>query len=184
MAKPKNRTSTTQERLAPPEPIATYLQAVSNPENLKDVDAIGEIEDRLAQDGLDPAEKLELLLRRRTLNQVDIGPLETAFVKAVPDYLAQFDLDLTQVREDFLAVGVPAEVLDQVASHGGNIKVGTVSFEGVRSYALSRDTPFTQQDLMEATGASRGTVAKVVKSLVEDKKVSVEKGRPIIYTVR
>lgn len=181
MPRAKSPKSDTDEHAAPPEPVATYLHAVSDPDSLKDMDALSEIEQRLAQDDLDPAERLELLLRRRTLNRVDLGSLEDAFIKAVPDYLSRLGLDISEVREDFLAVGVPADVLDRLAFGRGRAKAGTVSFEEVRAYALSRGAPFTQKDLMDATGASRGTVGKVVKHLLEEELLVADDSRPIVY---
>lgn len=184
MSKNRSRTSTGEAPATPPEPIATYLHAVTDPDSLKDLDALVEVEERLAEDDLAPAEKLQLLLRRRTLNQVDLRPLEDAFVKAVPEYLSQLGLDIAEVREDFVAVGVRPEVLDRVAPRGRKTKGRTVSVEDVRAYALSRGAPFTQKDLIDATGASRGTVGKVVKSLREEGRLVAHDSRPIMYEVQ
>lgn len=163
--------------------LADVAHALADPSSLRDLDALEEVEQRLARDDLDVAERLELLLRRRTLNQVDIGPLEDAFVSAVPEYLAELGLDVTEAREDFTAVGVPPEVLDRAAC-ASSTRDGSASVDGVRSYALSRGSAFTQKDLMEATGASRGTVGKVIKALCEEGRVVAGSSRPIVYELR
>ena len=166
---------------SPPEPIAAYLRALADPGTLRDVDALTEIDDRLACDDVDVAERLDLLLRRRTLQQVDVGPLEDAFVDAVPAYLDELGLALVEVREDFAAVGVRDEVLDRI-EHGWCLPGdGPVTVTDVRDYVLSRTGPFTQKDLIRATGASRGTVGKVIRTLCEDGRLGAEDGRPIVY---
>lgn len=166
-----------------PEAVVAYLRALADPNSLVDLDALAEVEEQLARDDLDVAERLELLLSRRTLNQVDTASLEDAFVTAVPDYLAELGLEIDEVREDFGAVGVPAEVLDR-AAFGSRSSNGTVSAEDVRQRALSRSAGFTQKDLMRTTGASRGTVAKVIKALCEEGRVVAGSGRPIVYQLR
>lgn len=169
---------------SPPEPIATYLRALADPGTLRDVDALTEIDDRLACDDVDVAERLDLLLRRRTLQQVDVGPLEDAFVDAVPAYLDELGLALVEVREDFAAVGVRDDVLDRIQQAQRPPGDGPVTVTNVRDYVLSRTGPFTQKDMIRATGASRGTVAKVVRALCEDGQLDAEDGRPIVYRLR
>lgn len=170
--------------VSPPEPIAAYLRALADPGSLRDVDALADIDDRLARDDVDVAERLELLLRRRTLQQVDVGPLEDAFVDAVPAYLEELGLTLAEVREDFAAVGVRDEVLDRIADGQPPTCDGPVTVTNVRNYVLSRTGPFTQKDLIRATGASRGTVGKVIRALCEEGHLEAEDGRPIVYRAR
>lgn len=167
-----------------PEPIVAYLRALADPGSLRDVPALAEIDDRLTRDDVDVAERLELLLRRRTLQQVDVGPLEDAFVDAVPAYLEELGLALVEVREDFTAVGVRDEVLDRIV--GGQLPLGDgpVTVSDVRNYVLSRTASFTQKDLIHATGASRGTVGKVIRALCEEGHLEAEDGRPIVYRLR
>ena|SRR5680860_436153 len=112
------------------------------------------------------------------------GALEDAFVQAVPAYLTELGLDVAEVREDFLAVGVAPEVFDRAALSHSRTRDGSVSVGDVRSYALSRGTPFTQRDLMDATGASRGTVGKVIKALCDEGRVVAGSSRPIVYQVQ
>lgn len=167
-----------------PEPIVAYLRALADPGSLRDVHALAEIDNRLTRDDVDVAERLELLLRRRTLQLVDVGPLEAAFVDAVPAYLEELGLTLAEVREDFAAVGVRDEVLDRIV--GGQLPLGDgpVTVSDVRNYVLSRTVSFTQKDLMHATGASRGTVGKVIRRLCEEGHLEAEDGRPIVYRLR
>lgn len=166
---------------SPPEPIAAYLRAIADPGSLRDVDALTDIDERLASGDVDVAERLELLLRRRTLQQVDVGPLEDAFVDAVPTYLAELGLDLMEAREDFAAVGVRDEVLDRIEDGYRPPGDGPVSVSDVRSYVLARAVPFTQKDLIQATGASRGTVAKTIRTLRDEGRLLASGGRPIVY---
>ena len=167
-----------------PEPIVAYLRALADPGSLRDVPALAEIDDRLTRDDVDVAERLELLLRRRTLQQVDVGPLEDAFVDAVPAYLDELGLDFMEARKDFAAVGVRDEVLNRIEQGQHPPGDGSVTVTDVRNYVLSRAGPFTQKDLIHATGASRGTVAKVVRALCEDGRLGAEDGRPIVYHLR
>jgi len=171
-----------------PRAISAYLKALTDPEALLDGERITEIEQRLNDRDLDPATKLDLMLQLRTLRNVDLEPLQAEFIKAVPDYVAAYGLKFNEVREDFLAVGVPPEVLDEVVDRssrqrGPGERPGTVSVGEVIDHVLERGGTFTNPQLIELTGASRGTVNKAIKYLIEEGKVVADRSRPINYDV-
>lgn len=169
-----------------PTEVAEYLIALNDPRRMMDPDTISTIQDRLDTEDLDPATRLDLLLRLRSLHRVDLDSLQAAFIKAVPGYVADYGLELADVREDFAAVGVPDHVLDAITARVTRRTEGAsskVTVEDVAAHVLGRRGTFTNKDVIAATGASRNTVAKAMKQLIADKQVKAKHGRPITYSV-
>lgn len=164
--------------------VSAYVDALRSPDRLVDHARVEQLEARLDEHELPASERLVVMLELRSLRKVDLAPLEAKFIKAVPKYLDDFDLDLDEVRDDFLAVGVPPEVLDRVRTSGGEAGSAStsVSVDDVIAHIRGRTGGFTNADLLQATGASRGTVGKAVKRLVERGVITGSGGRPIVYT--
>lgn len=168
-----------------PDAVTDYLAALHDPASLMDNTRIAEIQATLDDDEIAAGVRLDLMLQLRTLRRVDLDALKTAFLKAVPKYVAEYGLDLADVRDDFLAVGVPPEVADAALAGGRQHRtdLAGVAADDVAAHVLSRRGTFTTKDLLAATGASRGTVTKVLKQLIEDGSVHAKQGRPIIYSL-
>lgn len=162
--------------------IKQYLRVIDDPAVARDEAAIAELDERLSNSHLDPAARLDLLLRRRQLESVNLKPFEDAFVRAVPAYLEKFGLEFQQARKDFADVGVKDAVLDRVAlslvSGGEGERVSSAI---VRQAVLARTTTFTQSEISDVTGASRNTVGKVVAELVDEGRIVDHGGRPKVY---
>lgn len=166
-----------------PAEIADYIRAIADPATLKDTAAIENLDAQLADSNLDPAERLDLLIRRRALEHFDIAPYEAAFITSVPKYIRERGVALADVRGDFYAVGVSEATLDRISmiADRSRSRRGAVTSLDVRSVALSRTTQFTQPEIIELTGASRNTVGEVVAELVDDMKIVDQGGRPKTY---
>jgi hypothetical protein len=168
-----------------PKDIRDYLAALNDPSTLIDDNRISVIETELNNENLRAPEKIALLLELRALRRVDLVPLKDAFVVAVPDYVRTHGLNLNDAREDFLAVGVPEEVLDEAADRAARTRSSTagsagVSVEEVTDFILARGDVTTPQ-VVAATGASRGTVNKAIKGLVAEGRLVGNNSRPVQY---
>ncbi len=162
--------------------VHRYLNALVDPDALIDTKRMRSIEEALASPETDNITRLDLLLERRRLQQGDISELEAAFIRAVPQYLSARGVEPDEAREDLLAVGVPQEVVDQISSGRVTHFTGGVPLDHVIDTINRAAGPVTVPGLMEATGASRGTVSKAVNAMVADGVLDKRNGRPITYT--
>jgi hypothetical protein len=162
--------------------VRRYLHALVDPRALIDTKRMQAIEDALASPDTDNMKRLDLLLERRRLQQGDIGELEAAFIRAAPRYLQQRGVEPVEARDDLLAVGVPEGVVERVSLGHVRPYTGGVPLDHVIKTIMNTKDTMTVPGLMDATGASRGTVTKAVKGMLEDGVLTKRNGRPITYT--
>lgn len=156
------------------EAVRQYLMYLHNPESLRDEDKIREAELAVEQAG-DPLEKLKAYADLRFAQDIDGDEYRTAFTAHAKAYAEAEDIPV----DAFLDMGVPEQDLQAAGFDVGSRSAGSqgsgrsrVSSADVQSAALSFATPFTVAELEERTGASIGTVRKVIGDLVGDGRLS------------
>ncbi len=155
--------------------VRAYLTYLSDPTRLVDEDAVAEA-DRAVATASDPVDRLRAVARRERIAQVDGAALEAAFVAEAKAFADAEDIPVAAFTE----LGVDPGVLRRAgfdlpgsarASGGASASRASrsprVSAETVRDVAIGFKELFTVSDLEEATGASVGTVRRVIAELLE-----------------
>ena len=144
--------------------VRNYIQWLTDPQSMRDDEAIAELEARIAE--ADPIEALTLHTQLAKLRVVDGEPFIKAFVENAKAWADANNVDVRAFRE---VHDVPAPVLRDAG------------FENVRRPSTTRVTKedvvasvpktglFTVRDLENLSGASTVTVRETVQALVEDK---------------
>lgn len=157
--------------MANPETVVRkYLDALRDPSSLRDDEAIGDVERKLADEG-DPIARLKLQQELAELNAPSMDSIENAFVVSAKAWAD--DIGIT--GKAFAAEGVPAATLrragfavsgrggKRTTSSGGGKKRGSRVTTEMVIDAMPQGA-FTLRSLRELTGASPAVVRKAVTS--------------------
>lgn len=150
--------------------LSTYLRAVADPASLIDQHRVAALREQVGA-ASDPLERIRLRKELRDAQQPEVD--HQPFIDNAWDWAQENGVE----AEDFIAEGVPADVL---RSAGFRVQAGTRSrngrraSSGTRSRATTADIvnampkgPFTIRDLQGATGASLATVRSAVRSQLD-----------------
>lgn len=148
--------------------VRDYLQALKDPESLRDDKAIAELQTRL-DDADDPLERVQLHAQLDQVQRVDPSAYEDGFVTHAKAWAVQHGVS----AEAFKAEGVSEDVLARAGLASGRrrrpatgARRRRVSREEVRQ-AMRQHKHFTMPQIQHKTGASRETVRAVIKELFE-----------------
>lgn len=152
--------------------VRAYLTYLSDPESLRDEAGIKKAEAAVAR-AKDPVEKLRALSALEAAQSVSAEPFRAAFVREAKAWAEAEGVSASAFR----ALGVPeADLRDagllgarragRARAGGGGRTRSRVSGEAVLS-AVPTGT-FTLSDVVAASGASLGTVRKVVETAVDE----------------
>lgn len=144
--------------------VRGYLAAVKDPAALRDDSAIEQLRAQLdATD--DVVERLRLRAALEQAEAVDVDAYAEAFIQHAKRWADESGVS----GRAFLAEGVPrhvlrrAKLLDGGRAQRGSSKRKRVTGDDVRAaYPASKRTRFTLRELLDASGASIGTVRNVV----------------------
>ena len=148
------------------EKVRAYLAWIADPESVRDEDELARLRDDLASEG-DPLLRLEIAAAIVRAENPDIDKLRADFVGVLKDYAAEKNY----TAEVFLELGVPRDdlreaglVLPRRAAEPTPKKRLTVDDVA----RLAPRKPFSIRQLHDHTGASKMTVRKAVKKMLDD----------------
>ena len=152
--------------------VRAYLRFLSDPDAMVDAEAVAEAERAVAA-ATDPVDKLRAIAQRERVATVDAASLEAAFVAEAKGWAAAEGVPVRAFGELGVDPGVLRRAGFEVA--GGSARSASpssprrsrVSADDVRDAAIGFTELFTVADLEEATGASTGTVRRVIQELTE-----------------
>ncbi len=161
------------EQNAATEAVRQYLMFIHDPASLVDENRLREIDERMAQT-TDPVQRVLLRDERYAAEAPDGRSVEEAFVQHARDWVTANNVSARALE----AEGVPAAVLRRAGiqtSNGKRTRTST-SAPRQRQVRVSADqikaaipaTPFTVRSIADATGATTGTVRKVITRLEEE----------------
>lgn len=145
--------------------VRAYLQALTDPDALRDDEGIAELQERLEHSD-DPLERVKLQGQIEQATQVRPDVFEDGFIAHAKEWADEHGVSATA----FQAEGVPRTVLRRAGLDGGRSARGRaqparkaqVSREDVRA-AVRTHATFTLPQIQSKTGASRETVRTVIK---------------------
>ncbi|MEZ5382893.1 MAG: hypothetical protein R2754_14005 [Microthrixaceae bacterium] len=155
--------------------VRRYLAYLADPTSAIDHDAVADIQQQLAGCE-DPIDRLRLESELDRARSTDGEAIAQEFIGKAKEFAEAQAI----TAEAFRRQGVPAEVLALAgfdvktpkASKGGNTpRAARVNAATVASHMQGRAGNWSLKDIEAATGASVGTVRKVVDELVAAKKV-------------
>jgi hypothetical protein len=157
----------------PENAVRQYLDFLGDPATLVDHDRVAALQDALngPDAPTDPIERLRVDSELDRARTVDSELVTAGFISAAKAFA-----DAEGITADaFRRQGVPSDVLVR-AGFGGTAKAtGTrsqrVNAATVSTHVLGRSGTWTYNDIESGTGASIGTVRKVVDDLVSAKRV-------------
>lgn len=149
--------------------VRNYLQALKDPESLRDDEAIKKLGRRL-EEAEDPLERLKLRAELERAQQVDPLAYEHGFVAHAKRWAQAYGVSAAS----FKAEGVSDDVLDRAGLTEGRRRqraparssLRRVSRDEVRD-AMRRHGAFTMRQVQNETGASRETVRAVLNELLD-----------------
>lgn len=150
--------------------VRTYLQALKDPELLRDDKAISDLQKRLEASN-DPLERVRLRAQLDQAERVEASAYEDGFVQHARAWAQEHGVS----AESFQAEGVSEEVLARAGFDGtrrrrrrasGGGRRQRVSRDDVR-HAIRQHNHFTLPQIQTKTGASRETVRGVIKELLD-----------------
>lgn len=149
--------------------VRTYLQALNDPELLRDDKAISDLQKRL-NDTDDPLERVRLRAQLDQAQRVEASAYEDGFVQHARAWAQEHGVS----AESFQAEGVSEGVLARAGFDGtrrrrrasGGGRRQRVSRDDVR-HAIRQHKHFTLPQIQTKTGASRETVRGVIKELLD-----------------
>ena len=141
--------------------VRNYLAFLSDPESLRDDEAIADLEEQLAV-VVDPLEELAIRDKLEALRALSEGAFIGPFIQHAAAYAERVGLSAS----GFESMGVDPKVLRQagVLSKTPYVKVESV-IEIIKS---SGKEEFTQPQVIELTGAAPGTVQKALSAMIEE----------------
>lgn len=173
------------------EAVRAYLQALTDPDALRDDESIAELQERLERSD-DPLERVKLQGHIEQATQVRPDAFEDGFIAHAKEWADEHGVSATA----FQAEGVPRTVLRRAGLDGGRspsrrhqpARKAPVSRDDVRAVVRTH-TSFTLPQIQSKTGASRETVRTVIKESLnagEVEKVGPDdtqqgRGRPTRY---
>ena len=155
----------------PEDVVRQYLNYLSDPSSVIDHYRVAEIQDQLnASD--DQIERLRLESELDRARSTDGDDVAKRFISVAKRFADEENITADAFRRQ----GVPADVLAQAGFGSRGAKAATVRSQRVNAatvstHVLGRSGKWTYNDIETATGASIGTVRKVVDDLVAAKKV-------------
>lgn len=159
----------------PDESIRLYLMFLEDPAKLRDEVEIKKLQGNVEK-AKDPIDRLLAIAALERAQNVDGAEYRDGFIRDAKAWADEHSVTASA----FVQMGVPT---DDLAAAGFEVRGGRrgagaagssarsrsrrVSAETIRDAILSTSEPFTLADVQERTGASLGTVRKVVAGLVE-----------------
>lgn len=145
--------------------VRAYLQALTDPDTLRDDKGIAELQKRLERSD-DPLERVKLQGQIEQAKHVRPDAFEDGFIAYAKEWAEEHGVSATA----FQAEGVPKTVLRRAGLGGGGTarrraqpaRKTQVSRDDVRA-AVRSHTTFTLPQIQSKTGASRETVRTVIK---------------------
>lgn len=149
--------------------VRSYLQALKDPDSLRDDKAVNELERKLNRTS-DPLERVKLRGQLDRARRIDPAVYEEGFVAHAKQWAEEHGV----TAEAFKAEGVSDEVLARAGLDGGRRRSRAassrsrtrVSRDDVRA-TIRQHRSFTLPQIKEKTGASRETVRAVIKELTD-----------------
>lgn len=164
-----------------PDAVVEYITYLEDPTSILPTEEIEKVTARLEDSDLSTFDRIDLKLQLNSLSTADDAPLEAAFLKATPKWLASRGADLAFGRQVFEETGVPDEVLAKMKVPIPKSKNGRVKEEDVVTLIRQRSATFKKQDLIDASGAGNGTVDKALKSALGAGLIEGQGGNPKRY---
>lgn len=148
--------------------VRNYLQALKDPESLRDDKTISDLEKRLERTD-DPLDRVKLRAQLEQAQRIDPSAYEDGFIAHAKEWASEHGVS----AESFKAEGVADEVLARAGLDGarrrrrttGGSRRRRVSRDDVRN-AIRQHKNFTLPQIQSKTGASRETVRAVIKELL------------------
>lgn len=148
--------------------VRNYLQALKDPETLRDDKAISDLQKRIER-AEDPLERVKLRAQLEKAQRIEPGAYEDGFIAHAKQWADEHGVS----AESFKAEGVSDDVLARAGLDGVRRRrrgqaAGRrrrVSREDVRN-AIRQHRSFTLPQIQNKTGASRETVRAVIKELL------------------
>lgn len=135
--------------------VNNYLTFLHNPDNLVDQSHIDELQDQLQQ-ASSPSERLKIQSEIQRFNNPDEDELLQQFKVHALEWAKEYEISASA----FIQEGVSPNVLAQAGFDVDDSRSSSV--EEVVGWMHQQSGPFTVQQAMDATGASRNTVRKAV----------------------
>ena len=167
-----------------PDAIVEYITYLEDPTSILPTEEIERVKARLGDSDLSTFDRIDLKLQLNSLSTADAAPLEAAFLKATPKWLASRGADLSFGREVFKEAGVPDDVLAKMQVTIPKSKNGRVKEEDVVSLIRQQSGRFKKQDLIDVSGAANGTVDKALKSARDAGLIEDLGGNPKTYKIK
>lgn len=149
--------------------VRDYLQALKDPESLRDDKAIADLQKRLDDAG-DPLERVKLRAQLDQAQRVDPSAYEDDFVAHAKQWAQEHGVSADSFKAEGVSEGVLARAgLDSARRGRRRSTAGRrtrVSRDDVRQ-AMRQYKQFTLPQIQHKTGASRETVRAVIKELLE-----------------
>lgn len=158
----------------PEDVVRRYLNYLTDPSSVIDHDRVSEVQQQLSETD-DQIERLRLESELDRARSTDGEAIAQAFISAAKAFADSENITAGAFRRQ----GVPAEVLSLAgfdvkapktakapAARSQRVNAATVS-----THVLGRSGEWTYNDIESSTGASIGTVRKVVDDLVASNKV-------------
>ncbi len=148
--------------------VRDYLSYLADPESVRDDARIAEL-DAAASAASDPIERLRALDALAKAKAVDGTEIRNGFVAHAKAWADGENIDAAAFRE----MGVPADVLRD-AGFGGARRARAASSGGAPRSRVTQaeikavipSAPFTKKDLVAVSGASIGSVTKVIDEMI------------------
>ena len=164
-----------------PDAIVEYITYLEDPTSILPTKEIEKVKARLEDSDLSTFDRIDLKLQLNSLSTADDAPLEAAFLKATPKWLASRGADLSFGRQVLKEAGVPDDVLVKMQVTLPKSKNGRVKEEDVVTLIRQQSGTFKKQDLIDASGAGNGTVDKALKSALGAGLIEDQGGNPKTY---
>lgn len=158
----------------PEDVVRRYLSYLNDPSSVIDHDRVSEVQEQLSNTD-DQIERLRLESELDRARSTDGESIAQAFISVAKAFADSEDITAGAFRRQ----GVPSEVLslagfDVRVSKGAKapaVRSQRVNAATVSAHVLGRSGEWTYNDIETSTGASIGTVRKVVDDLVASNKV-------------
>ena len=156
----------------PDDAIRLYLMYLDDPNKLRDEAAIAEHE-RAVETAKDPVDRLLAIAALERAQQVDGTEFRDAFVRDAKAWADEHKVTASAFVKMGVHVDDLAEAGFDVGRKGAARRSSSpsgrtrVTVEAVRAAALGTTEPFTLSTLGDMTGASAGTLRKVVTELMD-----------------
>lgn len=139
--------------------VRNYLTALQAPEELRDNDAIADLERKLGSTN-DRLERITLKQQIKDAQSPPVERYESEFVTHAKAWADSHSVDVQTLQSE----GVPDHVLERAGFQvrSKRRKRSKVGADHVRAAIRQTEGPFRIQDLVDTTGASVGTVRNVV----------------------